>query len=319
MKSFAVAIHGGAGVISSSIAEDRRREYLESLRAVLSCARELLEAGGSALDVVTEAVRLLEDDSKFNAGLGAVFNVEGGHELEAAIMEGASGKSGAVAGLRMVKNPIVLARMVMERSAHCFMMGEGAEGLAEEFGLERVENRYFDTPHRLEQLRLFLAKRNADCGVIDRGVIEDAGGGGGGGGEGGGTVGCVALDWDGHLAAATSTGGMTGKRVGRIGDSPIIGAGTFAKDGVCAVSATGRGEAFIQHGVAHEVAALVRYSGLSIEEAAHKVVHQQLEVGDGGLIAVGYSGEIALPFNSTGMFRGAADSDGLFEVRIWAE
>ena len=240
-------------------------------------------------------MRFLEDDPLFNAGKGAVYTHEGTHELDAAIMDGRDLSCGSVAALKTVKNPISLARMVKEKSPHVFMVGEGAERFASEMKVERVPNTYFDTPKRHEQWQAALKEAEKD---------KD-------------TVGAVALDVHGNLAAATSTGGLTNKRFGRLGDVPVIGAGTYANNRTCAVSATGYGEEFIKHTVAHDISALMEYGGLTIQQAADRVIHQKLKPGDGGVIGVARDGSIALVFNSEGMYRGAADSSGRFEVKIW--
>jgi len=299
---FALALHGGAGVILRDTPPAVREAYLQGLQAALREGRDRLARGEPALDVVEAVVRLLEDDPLFNAGKGAVFTEDGRHELDASIMDGRTLACGAVAGLRTVRHPITLARLVMERTPHVLLAGEGAERFADTTGVERVENAWFDTPRRRAALERFLQQRDAQDAGPDAAR---------------GTVGCVALDVHGHLAAATSTGGMTGKRFGRVGDSPVIGAGTYADDATCAVSCTGTGEEFIRHVAAHEVSALVRHAGLPLAEAARTVVFERLRPGDGGLIAVSRDGEIALVFNTPGMFRGAADSQGRFEVGIW--
>jgi L-asparaginase / beta-aspartyl-peptidase len=252
-------------------------------------------------------VRLLEDDPQFNAGRGAVLTHEGEAELDASLMDGAGPRAGAVAGIRHVKNPIELARCVMDRSPHVMLIGEGAEKFAREQGLELVPNSYFHTPHREQELRRVLRREaQGDAGAPIPGTIL-------------GTVGAVALDHGGNLAAATSTGGMTDKRYGRVGDSPIIGAGTYANNESCAVSATGSGEFFIRSVVAHDIHALCQYKQLSLEEAAREVVQGKLRRagGEGGIIAIDRTGRIALEFNSPGMFRGARDSRGRREVAIY--
>lgn len=296
---WALAIHGGAGTISKNIPAANRDAYLRSLTAALQLGAGILAKGGASLDAVEAVVRQLEDDPLFNAGKGAVFTHDGKHELDAAIMDGRDLSCGAVAELRTVKNPITLARMVMEKSPHVFLVGEGAEHFATEMKVERVPNEYFTTPQRYAQWQEALAEEAAK-----RKKDKD-------------TVGAVALDQHGNLAAATSTGGLTNKLWGRLGDVPVIGAGTYANNKTCAISATGIGEQFIRHTVAHDVSALVEYTGLSVQQAAEKVIHGKLQPGDGGLIAVGRDGSIALVFNSEGMYRGAADSAGRFEVKIW--
>ncbi len=299
---FAIAIHGGAGVIGRDTPEEERRAYVAGLEKALREGRDRLARGESALDAAEAAVRVLEDDPHFNAGKGAVFTEDGRHELDASIMDGRTLACGAVAAVRTVKNPISLARLVMERTPHVLLIGDGADQFGASMGVERVDPSYFDTEHRRRALEKFLEEHKRKDAVPEKSR---------------GTVGCVALDTHGNLAAATSTGGMTGKRFGRVGDSPIIGAGTYADNATCAVSCTGTGEEFIRHVAAYEVSALMRHRALSVEQAAHAVVFERLKPDDGGLIAVSHTGEIAMPFSTLGMFRGAADSTGRFEVAIW--
>ncbi len=302
---WAIALHGGAGVISRDISAEKKQAYLDDLGAALALGRGRLEEGASALDVVEEVVRYLEDSPLFNAGKGSVFTHDGKNELDAAIMDGRDLNCGAISGVTRVKNPITLARKVMTDSRHVFFTREGAERFGQEMGVEMVEPEYYFTQRRWDSLQKALAREQAE----EAAAPEDKHG----------TVGCVVLDKAGNLAAGTSTGGMTNKRFGRVGDVPVIGAGTYANNRTVAVSCTGHGEKFIRNAVAHDVSALVEYRGLGVAEAAEAVVHGKLEKGDGGLIAVGASGEIALVFNSEGMFRGAADSSGRFEVAIWGD
>ena len=293
----AIAIHGGAGTLSSAnLTPETDRIYRAALESALRAGFAVLDSGGSSLDAVTAAVQALEDDPLFNAGRGAVLSANGLHELDASIMDGRDMSAGAVTGVRHVRSPIVLARLVMERSPHVMLSGTGAEEFALEQGLEPVPNSHFATERRRRELELLLQGQKQP----GREALM-------------GTVGAVALDAHGDLAAATSTGGMTGKRWGRIGDSPIIGAGTYAANDCCAVSATGHGEFFIRAAVAHEIASLVRYKGLDVVQAAEEVVMRQLVRmgGSGGVIAVGRDGRIAMPFNSEGMLRAAMDSRGL--------
>ena len=295
--SWAIAIHGGAGVISRDLPASQREARLSGLGLALTAGKSILEQGGSSLDAVEEVIRQLEDDPWFNAGRGAVFNHDGGHELDASIMNGQTLACGAVAGVTTVRNPIRLARMVMERTNHVLLSGPGADRFAEEQGVDQVDSQYFFTEYRYEKYQ--QAVRDAEEGT------------------GRDTVGAVALDRQGNLAAGTSTGGLTNKLYGRVGDSPIIGAGTYAKNETCAVSATGKGEEFIRHGVAHSISFLMEHGELSLQEAAERVVHRVLRAGDGGIIGVARDGSIVMAFNTTGMYRGAADSGGRFEVRIW--
>ena len=293
---WSLAIHGGAGTIPKNIPESQKEEYLKSLRAALEVGRKVLAGGGTSLDAVEKVVRFLEDDPLFNAGKGAVFTNEGTHELDAAIMDGRDLSCGSVASLKTVKNPISLARMVMEKSPHVFMVGQGAERFADEMKVERVDQKYFFTQKRYDDWQKKLkeeAEKDKD------------------------TVGAVALDVHGNLAAATSTGGMTNKRFGRLGDVPVIGAGTYANNKTAAISATGWGEQFIKHTVAHDISALMEYKGLTLQQAADEVIHRKLQKDDGGVIGVARDGSIALVFNSEGMYRGAADSNGRLEVAIW--
>lgn len=310
-QNYAIAIHGGAGVISKDIDDEVRDGYLESLSEALRLGEDILKEGGTSIDAVVAAVRHMEDDPRFNAGKGAVYTSEGGHELDASIMDGSNLATGAVAGVRTVKNPILLAQKVMEESRHVLFAADGAERFADGTDVERVEESYFHTERRYNQLQrareqgaVFLDHSQEE---FDTGFDENKMG----------TVGAVALDQHGNLAAATSTGGMTNKQTGRIGDSPIVGAGTYADNNTAAVSATGAGEEFIRNAVAYQVTAIMEYRGSSLEEAAHHVIFEKLQPGDGGIIAVGKDGAIVMPFSSPGMFRGAADSKGLFDVRIW--
>ena len=292
---WAIAIHGGAGTIPKTLPEEQKQQYLRSLTAALKMGQEVLQHGGNSLDAVEKVVRFLEDDPLFNAGKGAVYTHEGTHELDAAIMDGRDLSCGSVANLKTDKKPISLARLGMEKSPHVFLVGDGAEAFATEMKVERVPNSWFDTQFRYEQLQEALKKEKKD---------RD-------------TVGAVALDAHGNLAAATSTGGLTNKRFGRIGDVPVIGAGTYANNRTCAISGTGIGEQFIRHTVAHDISALMEYSGLTLQQAAERVIQQKLKPGDGGVIGVSHDGSLALVFNSEGMYRGAADSKGRFEIKIW--
>jgi beta-aspartyl-peptidase (threonine type) len=301
----ALAIHGGAGTLApADLTPQNERAYRAGLERALRAGFSVLDAGGTALDAAVTAVQVLEDEPLFNAGRGAVLAANGLHELDASVMDGRDLRAGAVTGVRHVRSPIELARLVMERSPHVMLAGTGAEEFALEQGLQPVPNSHFATERRRLELERMLQ------GQIEAGRDSLMG-----------TVGAVALDAAGNLAAATSTGGMTGKKWGRVGDSPIIGAGTYAANDCCAVSATGHGEFFIRAAVAHEIASLIRYRGLDVVEAADEVVMQQLVRlgGSGGVIAVGRDGRIAMPFNSEGMLRGAMDSRGLFETGLLRE
>jgi len=296
---YAIAIHGGTRGSVENMSEEERTGQLESLKKALDIGKAVLESGGDSLDAVEKTIRFLEDDPRFNAGRGAVFNSAGGHELDASIMDGRDRSCGAVASVRTVKNPIGLARLVMTETRHVLLAAAGAERFADEMEVDRVEQKYFWTEKRFEARKRAQQKQKSE---------EDGGWMG--------TVGCVALDRHGNLAAGTSTGGLTNKKFGRIGDSPIIGAGTYADNGTCAVSCTGIGEHFIRHAVAYDVSALMKYKQLSLADAAAHVIHQTLKPGDGGVIAVARDGSIVMDFNTPGMARGAADSTGRFEVKL---
>lgn len=290
-----LVIHGGAGTIRrTSMTPEREQSYRAALNHALRTGQKILVDGGSALDAVEAAVQVLEDHPLFNAGRGAVFTHEGVNEHDASIMDGATRNAGAVAGVSIVRSPIAAARAVMERSNHVMLSGRGAEQFAREQGLEIVEPSYFWTAARWRALQdaMSAARKNAAADL----PLELRSG----------TVGAVALDRAGNLAAATSTGGMTNKRWGRIGDSPVIGAGTFADNETCAVSATGHGEYFIRWAVAHEIASMMRYGGRTVQEASVDVIQRQLKAvgGDGGVIALDRNGNFALEFNSEGMYRG---------------
>ncbi len=297
-----IAIHGGAGPIPlQALTGAREKQFRASLQAALDAGYEILDRGGASLDAVTTAVRLLEDDPLFNAGHGAALTRDGAAELDAAVMEGKSQRAGAVASVRHVKNPVDLARRVMEKSRHVLLVGAGAEEFALEEGLALVPNSYFRTDERRRQLQF----EQSGQAVSD--LIPSHG-----------TVGAVAFDEQGNLAAATSTGGMTNKRQGRVGDSPIIGAGTYAKNGVCAVSATGHGEYFIRAVAAYHICASVEYRKLKLEEAAREMLHVILRRlgGRGGIIAIDGSGDIVMDFSTEGMFRGARNSLGRNDLAI---
>ncbi|WP_300973186.1 isoaspartyl peptidase/L-asparaginase family protein [Sphingomonas sp. LHG3406-1] len=293
-----LVIHGGAGVIErAQLAKTpgKEQEIRAGLDRALAAGSAVLERGGTALDAVEAAVRVLEDDPNFNAGRGAVFTADGKNELDASIMDGRTKAAGAVAGVTRTRNPISLARKVMENSSHVMLSGAGADSFSREQGLDQVDPSWFGTDYRRKQLEEF---KSAKVGALD---IEYRYG----------TVGAVALDRAGHVAAATSTGGMTGKRWNRVGDAPIIGAGTYADDRACAVSATGSGEMFIRVGVAHEICARMRFLKEDAGTAADAVMKEVAAIdGSGGVIVVTPKGEMAYSFNSAGMYRGKADSNG---------
>jgi len=296
VKQFAIAIHGGAIGDASKISDQQRAAAEKVLTRALEIGKGVLEKDGTSLDAVEQVIRFLEDDPTFNAGRGAVFNAAGGHELDASIMEGRTKRCGAAGGLTTVKNPISLARLVMTKTRHVLLVGGGAEEFAAKMQVERVENKYFSIPARLEELQRVQKKATE--------VPQHKG-----------TVGCVALDKHGDLAAGTSTGGLTNKMFGRVGDSPIIGAGTYADNSTCAVSCTGTGEEFIRHVVAYDISAQMAYQQKSLDAAVQHVLTQKLDRGIGGVIAVDHAGNIVLRFNTGGMARAAADSSGHHEVQ----
>ena len=307
MSPTCIAIHGGAGAVSrAELTPERARDYHAALRASLEAGHRVLADGGSSLDAVAAAVVVLEDSPLFNAGKGAVFNAEGEHELDASIMDGATRRAGAVAGLKRTRNPILVARAVMERTPHVMLSGAGAEAFAESQGLEMVSPDYFHTEARWQALKKMQAR-------LARGQSEPLSDE-----DKHGTVGAVALDTAGNLAAATSTGGHTHKMVGRVGDSPIIGAGCYADNATCAISCTGDGEFYIRLVLAHEIAARMRHRGEALAQAAEDLVLRQLTAlgGTGGLVAVDARGNIAMPFNTQGMYRGSVDREGNFVARI---
>lgn len=307
MSTIALAVHGGAGTIARELMTPaREKAYRDALELALRRGHAVLAAGGAALDAVEAAVRALEDSPHFNAGRGSVFNADGQHEMDASLMSGADLRAGAVASVQNVKNPITLARRVMEKSNHVLISGLGAFEFAHKQKVELEDDQYFFDQFRYDQWKETVG---TDVYRLDHSDKEKRFG----------TVGAVARDAQGHLAAATSTGGMTNKKWQRIGDSPIIGAGTYANDATCAVSCTGHGESFIRAVAAHDVHALMAYKGLSLAEAVRVVVHEKLPPldGDGGLIAVDRNGSIVLDFNCSGMYRGQVGADGVFQTAIF--
>jgi beta-aspartyl-peptidase (threonine type) len=302
---WAIAIHGGAGV-SDTLASDaravERKEYENALQTAVSLGKDILTQGGSAVDAVEKVIRAMEDDPHFNAGKGACYNAVGKHELDASIMDGKNLACGAVAGVRTVKNPISLARMVMTKTRNVLYIMDGAEDFATKMGVDRVENSYFDTDKEWKTYQRWLDKQKQKSAETPKG---------------GGTVGCLCLDLQGHLAAGTSTGGVTGKPVGRVGDSPIIGAGTLADDRFCAISCSGTGEEFIRHGVARTIANLIEFKGYSVQQAGDELMHKTLKPDMGGCIILGKAGDFACSFNTDGMFRAYANSDGKMVIAIW--
>lgn len=309
-------IHGGAGVIKKgSLTPEQEKEYRDKLEEALMAGYRALQAGKSSLDAVEIAIRILEDSPLFNAGKGAVFTHDGKNELDASIMNGKTLAAGAVAGLHRVKNPITLARAVMEKSPHVMMVGEGAEKFAAEQKIELVDPKYFWTQPRWDALQKILKEEKEQkakpADNSNSAMAEPH--------NRFGTVGAVALDIDGNLAAGTSTGGMTNKKYGRVGDAPIIGAGTYANNATCAVSATGHGEFFIRLSVARDIASLMEYTAQPVQQAADRVIKTKLQNlgGDGGVIALDRYGFIGISFNSEGMYRAYVDKDGKPVVQIY--
>lgn len=300
---FALVVHGGAGVITKGkYSIEKENEYKSKLEEALKIGYYILNADGSSVDAVESVIRVLEDSPLFNSGKGAVLTELGDVELDASIMDGRNINAGGVAGIKHIKNPITLARFVMEHSPHVLMFGSGAESFADEFGLQKVENNYFKTEERLNQFNKNKVKNITD--------IKDSKFG---------TVGCVALDKNGNLAAGTSTGGMSGKKYGRVGDSPIIGAGTYANNNTCAISATGHGEYFIRNVVAYDISALMEYKDLSLKEASDQVIKYKLpkQNASGGIIGIDKNGNIVMPFNTDGMFRGFIKEGGKASVSMY--
>lgn len=295
---WALALHGGAGTEPDKMTADERSAMEKSLAEALAIGSKLLESGKPALDAVEQVIRHLEDDPQFNAGKGAVFHTGGGHELDASIMDGATKACGAVAAVRTVKNPITLSRLVMSKTRHVLLIGNGAEEFADVMQVERVKNDYFSTDKQRARFEAYLQRQKEQPKAYK------------------GTVGCVALDAAGNLAAGTSTGGVTGKRFGRVGDSPIVGAGTYADNASVAVSCTGTGEEFIRHAVAYDISARLLYKNQSLPDAVEHVLRKTLQPDDGGLIALSRTGQIVMDFTTDGMARAAADANGLQLVKL---
>lgn len=308
--AYALVIHGGAGAITrADMTPEMEQEYLKVLNEALDIGETILKYGGTSLDAVEKTIMYLEDSPLFNAGKGAVFTHEGKNELDASVMDGASMKAGAVGGVTIVKNPIQAARAVMEKSEHVLLVGKGAEQFALEQKIDTVSPEYFFTQPRWDALERAKAAENEQEGALMTNPDYKFG-----------TVGCVALDRNGNIVAGTSTGGMTNKRWNRLGDSPVIGAGTYANNATCGVSCTGHGEFFIRYAVAHDVSAMMEYKGSSLKEAGEFIVNQKLKNagGEGGLIALDKKGNIAMPFNSEGMYRGYAKA-GERVVKIYKD
>lgn len=305
MKNFVIAIHGGAGtILRSSMTAEKEAGYTKALQEALDAGYEILSKGGSSLDAVEAAVVSLENCPLFNAGRGSVFTHEKKHEMDASLMEGKFLKAGAVAGVKNIKNPVQLARTVMEKSEHVLLSGTGAETFARKMNLAFEPDEYFFSKFRFDQLNEIY---DSDKTILDHTEKKF------------GTVGAVARDQDGNLAAATSTGGMTNKKYGRIGDTPVMGAGTYANNRTCAVSCTGHGEFFLRAVVAYDISCLMEYKGMSLQEACNKVVLDKLVTigGEGGLVAVDAAGNFSLTFNSEGMYRGMKNSSGQSLVAIY--
>jgi beta-aspartyl-peptidase (threonine type) len=319
-QRIAIAIHGGAGtILKANMTPELEKQYTEKLDEAISAGYAVLQKGGTSLEAIATAIQIMEDSPLFNAGKGAVFTNEGTNELDASVMDGKTLAAGAIAGVTTIKNPIKAAIAVMQKSPHVMMTGRGAETFAEQQGLEIVPNSYFRDERRYQQWLKVKARDSIGEGRIRPEMLPD---------EDAfikdrkfGTVGCVALDQYGNLAAGTSTGGMTNKRYGRIGDAPIIGAGTYANNQTCAVSATGHGEYFIRAVVAHDISALMAYKKMSLKKAADEVVMKKLVKmgGEGGIIAIDNKGNIAMPFNSEGMYRACIYTNGQKKIAIYKE
>ncbi len=317
----AIVIHGGAGtILPENMTPEQEEAYRSALQTALEAGHEVLQQGGSSVEAVEAALRTMEDSPLFNAGKGAVFTSENTVELDASIMDGATLSAGALTGVKHIRNPISLARLIMEESVHVMMAQEGAEAFAEQHGIEMVENSYFYTERRRQQAEKARGNDSgdADADSDDRSpdLRPDQ--------DKFGTVGAAALDQNGNLAAGTTTGGMTNKRFGRVGDSPIIGAGTYADNASCAVSATGHGEYFIRAAVAHDICARMEHGGMTLQEAAESIIMDKLpqmspDGGSGGVIALDREGNIAMPFNTPGMYRGYIDTAGNTVIRIYKE
>lgn len=315
---FAIIIHGGAGtILKKNMTDEKEAAYKAKLEEAIRTGYEILKNGGTSLDAVTKTINVMEDSELFNAGKGAVFTHDGKNEMDASIMDGKTLNAGASAGTTTVRNPIDLARAVMDDSPHVMLSGPGAEDFAKEQGLAIVEPSYFFTQNRYDALEKIKASEKTELDHDNKQAfydpeIKDSKFG---------TVGCAALDKNGNLAAGTSTGGMTNKRWGRIGDAPIIGAGTYANNATCAVSSTGWGEYFIRALVAHDISALMEYKGISLQEAARTVIHDKVGGlgGDGGIVAVDKNGNFAMEFNTEGMYRASMNDKGELTLKIYKE
>lgn len=315
-ENFGIVIHGGAGtILKENMSDSLEAVYKAKLKEAISAGYEILKNGGTSLDAVTYTINVLEDSPLFNAGKGAVFTHEGSNELDASIMDGATLNAGAVAGVKHIKNPIDLARDVMQKSEHVMLYGAGAEEFAKTLGYKLMDTSYFYTKNRYESLQRVLEKeksKNEKKVSFEDSYIKNSKFG---------TVGCAALDKHGNLAAGTSTGGMTNKRWNRIGDAPIIGAGTYANNKTCAVSSTGWGEYFIRSVVAYDISALMEYKGMTLQEAASEVIQKKVPAlgGDGGIVAIDKDGNVAMEFNTAGMYRATMNSEGELIIKIYKE
>ncbi|HET8804434.1 MAG TPA: isoaspartyl peptidase/L-asparaginase [Aequorivita sp.] len=315
-ENFGIVIHGGAGtILKENMGDSLETAYKEKLKEAISAGHEILKNGGSSLDAVTHTITIMEDSPLFNAGKGAVFTHDGTNELDASIMDGATLNAGAIAGVKHIKNPINLARDVMQKSEHVMLYGAGAEEFAQTLGYKMMDTSYFYTQNRYESLQKVLEKEKTEDESkisFEDPLIKNSKFG---------TVGCAALDKYGNLAAGTSTGGMTNKRYNRIGDAPIIGAGTYANNATCAVSSTGWGEYFIRSVVAYDISALMEYKGMTLQEAASEVIQKKVPAlgGDGGIVAIDKNGNMAMEFNTAGMYRASMNSKGELIVKIYKE
>ncbi len=315
-QNFGIVIHGGAGtILKENMTDSLENAYKAKLKEAISAGYEILKNGGTSLDAVTHTINIMEDSPLFNSGKGAVFTHNGTNELDASIMDGATLNAGAVSGVRHIKNPINLARDVMEKSEHVMLYGEGAEEFAQSLGYTMMDTSYFYTQNRYESLQKILQKEKAGNEKkisFEDPYIKNSKFG---------TVGCAALDKSGNLAAGTSTGGMTNKRWKRIGDSPIIGAGTYANNATCAVSSTGWGEFFIRSVVAYDISALMEYKGMTLQQAAAEVIQKKVPAlgGDGGIVAIDKNGNVAMEFNTTGMYRATMNSQGELIIKIYKD
>src|SRR5690554_3537659 len=313
---FGIVIHGGAGtILKENMSDSLEAAYKEKLKEAISIGHEILKNGGTSLEAVAKTINVLEDSPLFNAGKGSVFTHDATNELDASIMDGATLNAGAVAGVKHIKNPIDLAKDVMQKSEHVMLYGAGAEEFAQSLGYKMMDTSYFYTKSRYESLQRILEKEktiNTEKISFEDPYIKNSKFG---------TVGCAALDKHGNLASGTSTGGMTNKRWNRIGDAPIIGAGTYANNATCAVSSTGWGEFFIRSVVAFDISAMMEYKGMSLQDAAKEVIHKKVPAlgGDGGIVAIDKNGNVAIEFNTAGMYRASMNADGELKIGIYQD